>query len=253
MDGGGDQALSGGKHPSLAGKLLLSSALVAISLAYGWWQSRERAPGVVAVPMLKPPAPSAPSANVATVPGPSAMTAREEAPKSAPTAPESNARPAPKEDRAAAPSSAPVTQDATAGASPPPLSALATLRMYLPPPPQIPLPLVTGTPAPGAATPVPAGMHLLDGDYLSDRHQFEWGDLQVKILIRGGQIIGAQLVQYPDHRALSLQLSQMAGPILNSEVIKTQQSKVDVVSSATDTSYVYQDAIANALFKATRQ
>ena len=31
-----------GTHESLAGKLLLSSALVAVSLAYGWWQ-RENA------------------------------------------------------------------------------------------------------------------------------------------------------------------------------------------------------------------
>jgi uncharacterized protein with FMN-binding domain len=35
-------------------------------------------------------------------------------------------------------------------------------------------------------------------------------------------------------------------------VIKTQRSKVDIVSSATDTSYAYRDAIASAIIKATR-
>jgi uncharacterized protein with FMN-binding domain len=134
---------------------------------------------------------------------------------------------------------------------PPPLSALASLQMYRPPPVQTPLPLVTGTPSPGAAVPVPAGLE--DGDYLSDTQQYEWGHLQVKISVHGGQITGVQMVQYPDHRAESLQISQMASPILNSEVIKTQQAQVDVVSSATDTSYVFRDAIASAIKKASRQ
>jgi uncharacterized protein with FMN-binding domain len=75
----------------------------------------------------------------------------------------------------------------------------------------------------------------------------------VKISVHGGQITGVQMVQYPDHRTESLEISQMASPILNSEVIKTQQSKVDVVSSATDTSYVFQNAIASAIRKAVRQ
>lgn len=44
----------------------------------------------------------------------------------------------------------------------------------------------------------------------------------------------------------------MAGPLLESEVIKGQQSQVDTVSSATDTSYAFQDAVANAIMKATR-
>ncbi len=115
-----------------------------------------------------------------------------------------------------------------------------------------PLRLVTGTPPAGASPPIPAGTHLKDGDYLSDKRQFEWGDLRVKISIHGGQITGVQIVQYPDHRSQSLYLSQMAGPLLESEVIKAQQSQVDAVSSATDTSYAFQDAVANAIMKAAR-
>jgi uncharacterized protein with FMN-binding domain len=121
--------------------------------------------------------------------------------------------------------------------------------MYQPAPSQPPLPLVTGAPVPGVA---PAGAHLQDGDYLSNMQQYEWGDLQVKISVHGGQITGVQVVHYPDHRTESLQLSQMSSPLLDIEVIKTQQSKVDIVSSATDTSYVFRDAIASAIKKATR-
>ena len=124
--------------------------------------------------------------------------------------------------------------------------------MYQPPPAQTPLPPVTGTPMPGATAPIPPGTHLQDGDYLSDTAQYEWGDLQVKISVHGGQITGVQIVQYPDHRAESLEISQMASPLLDSEVIKTQQAHVDVVSSATDTSYVFRNAVASAIAKATR-
>ncbi len=115
-----------------------------------------------------------------------------------------------------------------------------------------PLPLVTGTPPAGARPPIPADTYLKDGDYLSDKHQLEWGDLRVKITIHGGQITGIQIVQYPDHRSQSLYLSQMAGPLLESEVIKNQTAQVDAVSSATDTSYAFQDAVADAIMKATR-
>lgn len=92
-----------------------------------------------------------------------------------------------------------------------------------------------------------------DGNYLSDKHQFEWGDFRVKISIHDGQITGVQIVEYPDHRSQSLYLSQMAGPVLENELIKAQQSEVDAVSSATDTSYAFQDAVANAIMKATRR
>ena len=121
--------------------------------------------------------------------------------------------------------------------------------------PSPPLPLVTGTPEPATAavTPAPVGTHLEDGDYVSDKQELAWGDLKVKISIRGGQITGVQILQYPDHRSQSLYLSQMAGPILESEVIKSQKPQVDVVSSATDTSYAFQDTVANAIVKATRE
>jgi len=115
-----------------------------------------------------------------------------------------------------------------------------------------PLPPVTGTPDPGAAPPIPAGTHLEDGDYESDRVQFEWGDLRTRIVVAGGKITTVQIMSYPDHRSQSLYLIQLADPILTSEVIKSQQSKVDIVSSATNTSIAFQDAIAGAIIKATR-
>jgi uncharacterized protein with FMN-binding domain len=97
-----------------------------------------------------------------------------------------------------------------------------------------------------------AGTHLADGDFVSDRHGLMWGDVRVKVSIHGGQITGVEVPDFPDHRAQSLYLSQLAIPILESEVIKSQKAQVDVVSSATDTSYTFQDAVADAIAKATR-
>jgi uncharacterized protein with FMN-binding domain len=259
------------KRESLAGKLLLSSALVAVSLAYGWWQNPS--PKMAAVPIPATPAPqtpvqaaSGPAALLpaakpdagAPTPTPSAETASSQ-PDTAPAAPKAAmamSAPSPSAPTSATTQAAPSAQQqetALLPAAPPTLSQQAALQMYMPTDaPSPPLPPVTGTPAPGATAPIPSGTHLQDGDYFSDKQQYEWGDLMVKISVRGGQITGVQFVRYPDHRSQSLYLSQMASPTLASEVIKTQQSKVDAVSSATDTSYAYQDAIANAIVKATR-
>ena len=80
-----------------------------------------------------------------------------------------------------------------------------------------------------------------------------WGDVRVKVSIHGGQITAVEALEFPDHRAQSAYLSQLALPILESEVIKNQKAQVDVVSSATDTSYTFQDAVADAITKATRE
>ena len=185
------------KHTSLISKLILSGALIAVSLAYGWWQRHHAAASPMASPM-------------------------------------------------------PTSTDAGVTTAAPPITAMAMLRMYQPPTPQPPLALVTGRPDAGATAPIPAGMHLADGDYLSEIEKYEWGDLQVKLSIQGGEIRAAVLTLYPDHRTESLDISKRAAPILNSEVIKTQGAKVDVVSAATDTSHAFRDAVAGVLKQAAR-
>ena len=170
-------------------------------------------------------------------------------------APQAAAKPAASQ---AAPQSSPATNvllpAAPVAAPPPPgLTGMAAIQSYIPTEGvSPPLPITMGTPNPGASPPIPAGAHLEDGEYQSDKVQFEWGDLRVKIVVAGGKMTGVQILSYPDHRSTSLYLIQLADPILNNEVIRTQQAKVDIVSSATNSSYAYQDAVANALMKATR-
>ena len=251
-----------GTHESLAGKLLLSSALVAVSLAYGWWQKENTPRPHIA---MTAPVPQAPAPQ-ATSPAPSVTTSA--APATPPTTaapdtsvavlPRSAAPDVPKSTAVAPPqantptpaaSQAPPQQEAAIYVSPPaqPLPTVPSNDV------SPPLPAAMGAPTSGVVPAIPAGTHLLDGDFVSDRHQLEWGDLRVKISVHGGLITGVQILQYPDHRSHSLDLSEMAGPILESEVIKTQHAQVDAVSSATDTSYAFQDVIADVLIKATRE
>jgi uncharacterized protein with FMN-binding domain len=137
--------------------------------------------------------------------------------------------------------------------APPTLTGMDAIRAFLPTEGiSPPLPPVSGTPDAGANPPIPAGTHLEDGDYESDKVTFEWGDLRARILVTGGKITTVQIMSYPDHRSQSLYLIQLADPILTTEVIRTQQAKVNTVSSATNSSIAFQDAIQGAIIKATR-
>lgn len=252
---------------NLLGKLLLSSALVAVSLTFGWWQRQTTAGPVVATASM--PIPAAPSqsspvrGDPTMAPPPAAASTAPDAgaapdasrAAAAPSAPKSTvvARVEPPANSPADTSAAPQQQNELLPASPP--AAIYAQIWQTTNDVSPPIPLATGMPAPGVLPSIPAsaGTHLLDGDYVSDRHQLEWGDLRVRISIHGGQITGVQILQYPDHRSHSLDLSLMAGPTLESEVIKTQRAQVDTVSSATDTSDAFQDTIADAIVKAARE
>jgi uncharacterized protein with FMN-binding domain len=270
---------------------MLSTALVAVSVGYAWWQhgvvSQQQAAVLAAMQMQSapaqlqsqpvPPAPgAAPSTTAPQDSAPQAMAQNDAAPaQSAPAptgavsangaAPAAAAAPKATTLAMAAPQAAAIAAPAApqqnvllpaapATAPPPPaLTGMDAIRNFIPTEGvSPPLPVTTGTPNPGAVPPIPAGAHLEDGEYQSDKVQFEWGDLRVRIVVSGGKMTAVQIMSYPDHRSTSLYLIQLADPILNSEVIKTQQAKVDIVSSATNSSYAYQDAIANALMKATR-
>ena len=267
------------EHESLSGKLLLSTALVAVTVGYGWWQhnqmSRQQAAAIAAMttqaapsPALAPVTPqplaAAPQAAASpsdAVPMPSASPGDSTANSASPSPKAKSAElaiPARSPAPPAPASEAPVQNVLLPATPPPPLPPMAltgmdAIRAYIPTEGiSPPLPPVSGTPNPGAAPPIPAGTHLEDGDYESDKVAFEWGDLRARIVVTGGKITTVQIMTYPDHRSQSLYLIQLADPILTSEVIKTQQSAVDVVSSATNTSIAFQDAIAGAIIKATR-
>jgi uncharacterized protein with FMN-binding domain len=284
------------EHESLTGKLLLSTALVAVTVGYGWWQYGQAAAqqaammaamqaqmmatssaqmqgspsGSVANAAQAPAAQAAPAPDAST-PAPTDMPVTNN--NAAPAAPSNQmamASPPSASPQSAAPAAQAMTQAPAAAAAAPtnggllpadapkppppmPLTGMAAIQAFLPTEGvSPPLPPVSGTPDASANPPLPAGAHLADGDYTSDRIQFEWGDLRSRIVVTGGKVTTVQIVSYPDHRSQSLYLIQLADPILTTEVIKTQQAKVNTVSSATNSSIAFQDAIANAMMKATR-
>ena len=114
-----------------------------------------------------------------------------------------------------------------------------------------PPPVVTGKPEPAAVGPrrsASGGWRFCQRQARADVGRRQGQDHHPWRTDHRGGGVGV-----PDHRAQSAYLSQLALPILESEVIKSQKAQVDFVSSATDTSYTFQDAVADAIAKATRE
>jgi uncharacterized protein with FMN-binding domain len=112
---------------------------------------------------------------------------------------------------------------------------------FLPAPTPVPAPAVTGS---SAATVTARGSQYRDGTYTGmgeNRH----GDVQVNVTIAGGRITSAAIarcgMQYPCSR-----ISMLPG-----EVLARQDTNVDLVSGATMSSTAYQEAVMQALAKAT--
>ena len=77
-----------------------------------------------------------------------------------------------------------------------------------------------------------------------------FGDVQVKVVVSNGHITDLQAVQLPSDRARSAYISQVAGPILRSEVLRAQSARIDIVSGATYTSESYAQSVESALQQA---
>jgi uncharacterized protein with FMN-binding domain len=91
-----------------------------------------------------------------------------------------------------------------------------------------------------------------DGEFTGEPIEILWGIVQVKAVIQGGRIVDVQYLQMPFDRVRSVEITDMAQPILKSEAIKAQSAQVDLVSSATMTSYGFRQTLASALAKAAK-
>jgi uncharacterized protein with FMN-binding domain len=225
------------EHP--IARFLVSTALIVVSASYGYWQNFTHGSNSETVTGMRPKsaAPKLASPRAQDVPPAVVESAHDPAPSTdAPTIADSGAMNRP----VAIP-----RQAAPAEARPPAMvQAIA---------PQQPAPAAPAESPPSAkAVIMQAGTHLEDGEFIGQHQDFEWGTVQVKVLIQAGAITDVQFLQFPDHRERSAELSDLARPILIKEAIRDQKSKVDIVSSATYTSMAYQDSLADALMKATR-
>jgi uncharacterized protein with FMN-binding domain len=120
------------------------------------------------------------------------------------------------------------------------------------------------SPAPDAASPAPAasastapqsspttaGNRYKDGQFTGSDVSMRFGDVQVKLIIKGGRIVDVQTPQMPFDRPRSQEISQQAGPLLHDEVLQAQSAQIDSLSGATYTSDAYGQSLQSALDQA---
>lgn len=89
-----------------------------------------------------------------------------------------------------------------------------------------------------------------DGEYIGNIADAYYGNIQVKAVIKNGVISDVQFLQYPNDRRNSIEINRQAMPILKQEAIQIQNSSVDIVTGATDTSLAFMESLKSALLQA---
>jgi hypothetical protein len=114
---------------------------------------------------------------------------------------------------------------------------------------------ITTTPPPttppstaAPAAPLPAGSKVVAGPDVPNRY----GDVQVQVTLSGGNITDVKALQLPFDRQRSAEISQIAGPMLRSEVLQVQSANIDIISGATYTSQSYAQSVQAALDQARK-
>ena len=107
-------------------------------------------------------------------------------------------------------------------------------------------PTTAPTTAPGASA--PSGSQVITGPDVPNRY----GDVQVQVTLQGGKIVDVTPLQMPVDRSRSAEISQVAGPMLRSEVLQAQSANIDLLSGATYTSQSYAESVQAALDQARK-
>jgi uncharacterized protein with FMN-binding domain len=226
------------------GKMLLSGSLILVSGSYAWWNHQSQHPVTLAAakeaavnlamakPVVSPPVPPQPN------PAPAAI----DAPVATLTAPPAAA---PKTDAAAKPET-----EARPKPKPAQVAVVAAPEPAAPPPPPTePLNAVALAPQQPA---VSTGRYA-DGEFIGNAADGQWGPVQVKVVIKNGDIADVICLEYPIHRQRSAEISEWALPQLHEEVIKAQSANIEWISQASFTSENYQQSLVSALARAKRQ
>jgi uncharacterized protein with FMN-binding domain len=124
--------------------------------------------------------------------------------------------------------------------------------------PPTPSPSPSSTPSPDAPaatpsaspSPSPSPVAAVGGSFTGSDFPNRFGDVVVRVVITNGHITDVQSVQLPSDRARSAYISQVAGPMLRSEVLQAQSANIDIISGATYTSQSYAQSVESALQQA---
>jgi uncharacterized protein with FMN-binding domain len=98
-----------------------------------------------------------------------------------------------------------------------------------------------------SASPSPSPPAALSGSFTGSDFPNRFGDVVVRVVISNGHITDVQAVQLPSDRARSAYISEVAGPMLRSEVLQAQSARIDIISGATYTSQSYAQSVESAL------
>ena len=88
-----------------------------------------------------------------------------------------------------------------------------------------------------------------DGTFTGASASAYYGNIQVQVVVKGGQISGFRLLDYPSHTGTSVAINRQALPILAQEVIAAQSVQVDFVSGATLSSDAFLRSVGSALHR----
>jgi uncharacterized protein with FMN-binding domain len=106
----------------------------------------------------------------------------------------------------------------------------------------------SASPPSTAATAPSAATRTLNGPVITT----EYGPVQVRVTMKGTQLVDVQALQLPSDRSRSARISQYAGPQLRTEALQAQSANIDLVSGATYTTQGYIDSLQGALDLAAR-
>jgi uncharacterized protein with FMN-binding domain len=99
--------------------------------------------------------------------------------------------------------------------------------------------------APPTTHPPVTTTRTVDGDPIDNR----FGTVQVRVTLRGNQIVDVQPLQMPYDHQQSAYISQQAAPYLQQETLQAQSANIQIVSGATYTSESYAQSLQSALDK----
>lgn len=122
--------------------------------------------------------------------------------------------------------------------------------------PPTPSPSPPSTPSPDApaatpsTSPSPSVPAAVSGSFTGSDFPNRFGDVVVRVVITNGHISDVQALQLPSDRERSAYISQVAGPMLRSEVLQAQSANIDIISGATYTSQSYTQSVESALQQA---
>lgn len=94
--------------------------------------------------------------------------------------------------------------------------------------------------------------NYIDGTYNGTVEDVFYGNVEVRAIVSGGNLVNVDVIQYPNDRDNSIKINAKAIPVLKRESISIQSADVDIVTGATQTSKGFKKSLESALAQAKK-